>query len=272
MLARKLTGLLFSCIGFGSASAFAESVIDFRVENGRRSSEQLVMIKNGALLVKSAGGDENLDMLYERGNQRLVLIDHKKRNFTPLTEEKVDRMARQAEEIQPLIRGVSEQLRKLSPKQRAKWEGMLGGISLDQIESAKHETESMTIKKTGTAKKVAGIACEQMSVVKGDAVTAEFCLAKPAALKLPEDDSLTLRSLIEFTQRLAARAQGLTGQFGFPLPANGMMALTGIPIEMRDLSGKRPSVMTFNGIGTGEISADSLTVPAGYRPKELALW
>jgi hypothetical protein len=269
---RKPAGLILGCLIVGSASAHAESVIDFRVENGHRRSEQSIMIKNGMLLVKAAGGDEHLDILYERDHQRLVLIDHKKRNFTPLTSEKIDRMARQVEEVQPLIRGVSEQLHRLPSKQRAKWESMLGGISLDQFESAKREAESMTLKKTGSVRKVAGIACEPLSVVKGDTTTADFCIADPTALALPEDDSATLRSLIQFTQHLAERAQGLTAQFGFPLPANGMAALTGIPVEMRDLSGTHPSVITLSGISTSKISADLLAVPAGYQPKDLALW
>jgi hypothetical protein len=272
VLLREFIRPILGCMLFAVASVHAESLMEFQVDRGKRSAMQPVMIKDGTVLVKSAGGDGNLDILYEQANERLILIDHKKQRFTPVTDEKVSRIARQAEDVQPLLQGFSEQLRKLSPKQRAKWESMLGGISLDQFDSARRAAESTKLMKTGVGKKVAGISCEQMNVVKGSAKAAEFCLADPAALKLPKDDSATIRSLIEFTQRLAAHAQGLSTQFGIELPASGIASLAGIPVEMRDFSGKHPVVMTLSRVGGGAVPSDSLKVPAGYRPKELALW
>jgi hypothetical protein len=269
ILAKSLLGLSF----LGTAAAVhADSVIEFQVEKGKRSSLQPVMIKNGTLLVKAAGGDGNLDILYERGAERLLLIDHKKQKVTPVTDEKVGKIARQAEELQPVLQGIGAQLRKLSPKQREKWGEMLGGVHLEEFEAAKRAAESTKLRKTGVGKTFAGINCEQMSVIKGNATAAEFCLADPAALKLPEDDAATLRALIAFTQKLAQKAQGLTAQFGIGLPAGGLAGLAGVPIEMRDFGGKRPVAMTLSRVTGDTVSADALKVPEGYQTKELALW
>lgn len=257
---------------FAGSLAHAESVIDFRVQTGKSTSAQPVFIKQGIVLVKSAGGDGNLDILYEKPEEKLILIDHKKQVFTVVTDEKVVRIARQAEDVRPLLQGIGEQLRKLSPKQRAKWENMLGGISLDRFDAAKRAAESTTLMKTGVSKTVAGIRCEEMNVVKRGAPAAEFCLAEPDALKLPEEDAATLRSLIGFTQRLAARAENLGSQFGIELPVGSLSSLAGIPVEMRDFGGKHPVALTLSGVSDQGFPPDSLQVPAGYRPKELSLW
>lgn len=268
----KLLKSSLGCILFASSVVHAESVVDFRVENGKAISEQPVFIKQGAVLVKSAGGDGNLDILYEQPKQQLVLIDHKRHEFTVVTDEKVVRIARQAEDVRPLLQGIGEQLRKLSPKQRAKWEDMLGGISLDKFDAAKRAAQSTQLLKTGVSKTIAGISCEEMNVVRKGAPAVEFCLADPAALRLPADDAATLRSLIGFTQHLAARAESLSSQFGIELPLGSITNLVGVPVEMKDFGGKHPVALTLSGVSDQGFPSDSLQVPAGYRAKELSLW
>jgi hypothetical protein len=255
----------------GTIPAHADSLIEYQVETGKRHAVQPVFIKNGTVLIKSAGGDGNLDVLYERNNERLVLIDHKKQNFTPITDQKLGQLAQQVEDVQPLLRGIGEQLRKLPAKQKAKWEDMLGGISLDRFDPAKHPTESTTLQKTGTGRTVAGVSCEETNVIKRGTATAEFCLADPAALKLPADDAATLRSLIAFTQRLARKAQGLT-QFGLELPGGDLSSLAGIPVQMRELGGKHPVAMTLSRVSDEAVAGDAIKVPDGYRPQSLKLW
>jgi hypothetical protein len=272
VLIRKLiTQSILGLAMFGLAPAHADSLIEYQVETGKRNVIQPVIIKNGTLLVKSAGGDKNLDVLYERNSERLVLIDHKKQYFTPITDEKIGQIARQAEDVQPLLRGIGEQLRKLSPKQKAKWEDMLGGISLDRFDAAKREAESTKLQKTGTGRTVGGVSCEEMNVIKHGAATAEFCLADPTALKLPADDAATIRSLIAFTQRLARKAQGLT-QFGIELPGGDLSNLAGIPVQMREFGGKHPVAMTLSRVSDETVASDALKVPEGYRAQSLKLW
>lgn len=255
-----------------SATGQADSVIEFQIDRDKQHAPQPVLIKNGHLLVKAAGGDKNLDILYERGAERLLLIDHRKQRFTSVTDDNVGRIARQAEELQPVLRGIGEQLRNLSPKQREKWGALLGGIDLDAFDATRRAAAETTLSKTGAGKHIAGIRCQPMQVLKGKATTAEFCLADPAALKLPEDDAATLRALVGFTQRLAHQAQGLTTQLGIGLPVEGLASLAGVPIALRDLSGKHPVAMTLSRVGNEAVSAEALKVPEGYRAQELALW
>lgn len=269
---RKLFRLVFAANLTWLAPVNADSTIEFNVEEGQKTAVQPIVIKDGQIMVKGAGGDRNLDIFYQRADERLVLIDHKKRRFTPITEQQIDRMARQAQDIQPLLQGFGDQLRKLPPKQRAKWEEMLGGISIDHIGSADNPVNDSRLVKTGRAKQVAGINCEQLEVLKGSAKLAEVCLANPSSMQLSADDYATIRSLLAFTQRIAAKAQSFASQFGIAVPPIQLSDLAGVPVEMVDLSGKRPTVMALNRI-TDSISPDARPqVPSGYQPQELTLW
>jgi len=269
---RKLFNFALVANLFWLAPSQADSTIEFHVEEGQKKAVQPVVVKDGQIMVKGAGGDRNLDIFYQRANERLVLIDHKKQRFTPITEEKIDQIARQTQDLQPVLQGLGDQLKKLSPKQRAKWEDMLGGISVDQLGSAKNPANNSRLVKTGQAKEVAGIRCEQLDVVQGSAKLAEVCLANPASMPLSADDYATIRSLLAFTQRIASKAQGFASQFGVSLPPVQLSDLAGVPVEMADFSGKRPTVMALNRIIDSVSPDDRLQIPAGYQPQELMLW
>lgn len=256
-------------------AAKADSVLEFLVKETREPAgkTQPVLIKDGKIMVKGAGGDANLDFLYSRAQESLVVIDHHKRTFMPVDEQQVNRITRQTEDVQPLLQGLGEQIGKLSPKQRAKWEQMLGGnISLDKIAKAAEAPKPTSLVKTGMGKNVAGIACQQMSVIQGSAPMAEVCLADPATMNISSDDYATIRSLFSFSERLAAKTQGLAGQFGIKIPNIAIHDVAGIPIEMRDLSGENPGSMTLSRIITSAVSPDLMQIPDGYRAEQLTLW
>jgi hypothetical protein len=270
--AKLLIAQLSACLWLVAAPAYADTLIQYEVEDSRGITAQPVIVKDGTILVKSAGGDPALDILYERDQEQVLVIDHHKHRYTPITDERVGQIARQAEDIRPLVEGIGAQLRKLSPKQREKWEKMLGGVSIDELDQAKRLAKTVKVTKTGVGKRIAGIGCEQMRVVKGGSPSAEFCFADPAALKMPESDSATLRSLIGFTRRLAAHAQGLGAQFGVYLPLDSAVSVPGVPVEIRDLSGKHPVVVTLTKVSESARPPEFFSIPDGYQRKQLNLW
>ncbi|HYE34749.1 hypothetical protein [Methylocaldum sp.] len=269
---RRLFNLVLVINLFWIFPSNADSTIEFQVEEGQKKAIQPVVVKDGRIMVKGAGGDRNLDIFYQRADERLVLIDHKKQRFTPITEEKIDQIARQTQDLQPVLQGLGDQLKRLSPKQRAKWEEMLGGISVDQLGSTENPANSSRLVKTGRGKQVAGISCEQLDVLRGSTKLAEVCLASPSSMRLSADDYATIRSLLAFTQRVATKAKGFATQFGVTLPPIDVSDLVGVPIEMVDFSGKHPTVMALNRITDAISPDDRLQVPTGYQPQELAPW
>ena len=264
--------LLAGCLLAWSVTGRADTVIDYRVEAGDRTAAQPVIIRGNSLLVKSAGGDPNLDILYERAPEQLVLIDHGQRQFTPVTEARVRQLASQFEDVQPLLRGLAKQIAHLPPKQRAKWNTMLGGISLEQYTAARDAGKATTLRKAGETRTVAGVSCAPLSLLKNGVETAEFCLAEPAALHLAGGDAATLDAMLGFARKLAERAEGLAAPFGFTFEGARLRDLAGVPVEVREHGGREPLSLTLRQVGGEDATAGPLAIPAGYKARQLNFW
>lgn len=270
----RLITLITLAIG-AIADVSADSTLEYLVIDtpNRAGKPQPVIIKDGRVMVKGAGGDHQLDMLYRRDQDTLFIIDHGKRSYMTLDPQQISQIGQQAEQLQPLLQGFGEQLGRLSPQQRAKWQQMLGdSVSIDDIAAAAKPVESASIVKTGVGKNIAGIACEEMNVVQGATKTAEFCLADPSRLSLSGDDYDTVRSLLRFSENLAARTQGMANQFGFKIPNIRIHDLVGVPVEMKDYSSRSQSAVSLNRIDTAAVAAEVMQIPNGYRPTPLTLW
>lgn len=259
---------------FWCGTLAADSVLTFNVESKGKTTTQPVLVKRGEVFVGAAGGDASLDALYDQAADTLTLIDHRKRVITPVNRKSVEKWARQSEDIQPVIRGIGEQLQKLSPKQREKWSNMLGGIDLEKLAKAKSTGDETEVVKSGASRRVAGIPCEPVTVNRSAKPVGEFCMAEAGKLPLSKPDGATIQSLVTFMQSIAARASRTAEQFGIRVPPMSVAKLSGLPIEMRDLSGKHPKSLVLSGVESREVPGESLRqkIPAGYSVQELALW
>ena len=268
----SLSCLIGGLLIFGSTLAYADAVLEYTVDQGHRTAVQTVNIRDGSVWIKGAGGDDRMDALYERSSERLTLIDHRKQRYTPISEDSVKRLTGQIEDATPLLRGLGDQIRKLNPKQRAKWEKLLGGVPLDAFEAAQHELKDAKLQPVGQ-KHIAGIPCEAMQFSGNKAAgDIEFCLAQPAMLGLPEQDAETLQALTGFVRILAQKAHGLASPFGLALAGSDIDKLAGIPIQIRERQGKHPLSMTLSRAGAAKGATDGFKIPENYRPDTLKLW
>jgi hypothetical protein len=261
-------------LAFGG-TATADSMLEFLIQDSgiTAGKPQPVLIKDGMLLVKGAGGDEQLDLLYSRAKERLTIIDHRKKTFMPVDEQQISNISHQTEDFMPLLQGLGEQMAKLTPAQRARWEDMLGGkVSLDKLANASKPQKPTSVVKTGVGRSVAGVNCEAVNVIQGKATMAEVCLAAPNELNLSKDDYATIRSLFNFSGNLAAKTHGFAEHFGVKIPNVKLQDFAGVPIQMRDLSGEKLGSLTLSRIVTSELSGDLMQIPSGYHPEKLSLW
>ncbi len=254
--------------------ARADSVLEFQLKKNRASSptNQSVAIKDGQVIVKAAGGNKEIDLLYSRAEEKVVIVDHRKKTVMSVDEQQVTRINQQAKEVQPLLQGVSEQIAKLSHEQRQKWQELLGeSVSLDKMAQAAVPPEPIRMVLAGVTK-VAGIRCQKMWAMQGTTPMAEVCLAEADALKLPADDNTTLRALLGFYEKLAAKSQKTARQFGLSLPILGSPNAEGIPIKMLDLSRDENGSLTLSRIKTSTVAPELMQIPSGYKAEPLALW
>lgn len=252
--------------------ATAASLMQYQLSEADRQSEQTLIFQDKAMLLKSAGGDPNLDILYEPNTEQLTLIDHQKKQFTPVTQERIDQLSAKTETVKPLLQGFAAQWANLSPKQKAKWSAMLGGIPVEQYLAAINTAASTTVNKAGKARKLAGLSCQPMQLKQKKSTLAEFCVTEPSALGLDSEDTATLESLLAFIRKNALKLGELMAPMGIGLSGNLLADMRQIPIQFREIPGKSPVSLSLNHVVKNRNTDQKITVPEGYAYKKLRLW
>jgi hypothetical protein len=250
----------------------ADSTLEYRLSG--ETAPQTVLIKDDRVLIRSAGGDAKLDILF-RGSDRVVfLIDHRQRSYTPVTERRVAELASQAQEIQPLLQGFGEQVNKLSPKQKAKWAEMLGGVDLERLTARPKAQAPVRLVEVGAGKTPGGLACNRLELRQGSEKKGEVCLAEPEALGLPKSDYEALRSLLAFSARVADQAKDVASRFVDigPIPTVDLNDHPGVPVEFREPSSRPEIFLTLSRVITEPLPARALEIPTGYTSKPLTFW
>jgi hypothetical protein len=129
---------------------------------------QDIAIKNDQIMIKAAGGDKNLDLLYRHAGENVVIIDHRKDTLMTVDEQQVDRINQQAQNVQPLLKGLGEQIAKLPPDQRQTLQELLGdNASLVMNDKPAGPPAPTRLVPTGGKREVAGIRCRAMRVMQG---------------------------------------------------------------------------------------------------------
>jgi hypothetical protein len=252
----------------------ADILLEYLVKKSPASTvkTQTIVIKNDEIMVKAAGGDKKLDALYRHVPESVVVIDHRKRTLMTVDEAQVDRINEQTQYAQPLLEILGEQVAKLSPDERQKWQKLLGNnFSLDTMAKAAGTPDPTHLVPTGE-KTVAGIRCRTMQVMQGATPLAEICLADAGTLRMSEKDAATIRALLGFYERIASKGQRLAGQLGVAIPNIPIREVTGIPVELRDLSREESGSVILNHIKTSSISPELMRIPGDYKAVPLTPW
>ena len=248
--------------------ARADATLQFKVSTGNQSAPQVqtVYIKAGRFMVQAAGGDRNIDLLYDRGDDLMYVIDHRGKSYMTFDEKAVAQLGQAAAMIDAVRRQLAEQLKKMPPEQQARVREMLGGFEAPAPEAA-GGTAPRKIKKLGS-KSVNGIACQHLAIYRGEKKYSEMCVSEAGNVGLNEDDYKTIKALQDFQARLWTQASKISGQMGGHMPEFGGKDISGVPIEMKDFAGPVPTTMVVTKANSG-VAGKALAVPKGYRAKAL---
>lgn len=268
---RSVVPMAIGAILMMPAQGMGDAVLEFSAQGD--AVAQAMVVKDGRILVKGAGSSRHLDFLFDRWAQNVTVIDHQKHTVKMVDDQQVDRLNQQVSTVQPLVQGLAEQVAKLSPQERQKWQDLLGGsVSLDKIAQAAQPPSATTLMPSGHEKEVAGVRCQPMRIMQGTTAMADLCLADHAAIGIPDCDYATIRALLAFYERLAKRSQRVARQFGVTIPTISAGEMTGVPIELHDLSRDDSGSLTLSRITTTPVSLEMIQVPAGYAAEPLTFW
>ncbi|MDF9391865.1 MULTISPECIES: hypothetical protein [Methylococcus] len=270
-LSRRIASATLAFL-FSIAAAFADTTLQYQVAG--EQTPQSLFVKDGQVLIKSAGGDPKLDILFNRSRNTAFLIDHRKQAYMPVTEQRVAELASQVQDVQPLLRGLGEQLKKVSPEQKAQWSDILGGVDLDRVTAKSEDNRPILLTQAGTATTQGGYACSKVELRQGGDKKGDICLASAETLKLPAGDYETLRAMMMFSSRIADKAKGAAAHYVDlgPLPTVNLSEYPGIPVELHDASSKQAATLTLSRISSDTLPPGAMGIPEGYSAKKLKLW
>ena len=255
---------------FVCQAIYADATLQFQVRDLAAPSApvrtQTLYVKNQRILIKAAGGDNRVDILFDETGQTMSIVDHAKRTYLPLNEQNVTELADRAE---GLVSAVQEQVATLPPEQRAQLEQLLGNSMLGSVTKGENPApEPKTYVKTGL-RQVHTIKCQGIEVLKANAKIAELCVAHAAAIGIPDADFKTIKAFQVFGERLAARASKLAERFGARVPEFGTHKLDGLPVQLKDHSATGNMVMTVARVATETIADRAMQIPKDYTADRL---
>lgn len=260
------TGLLLTSLTASAATVIQVEVADLTSQSNP-IDKRVGYIQNAKMFFRSATTNQDTDLLYDQARSAITIINHKDRTFMVLDEQSIAKfMSGTMQMMNRVQEQLNQQMKGMSPEQRAQIERMMGGMM-----QPPKQAESPPIKyiKTNKSQKVSGIACQITHMVKAGKPVTEVCLAKTNAVNMPAADLKTLLSMQATATKLAGAAAPLLERLGSEMPELGGQNLDGLPLMVTDLSGNSRTRMTVKSVTQGSVPKGAMSIPKGYRPSQL---
>ncbi len=246
----------------------ADTTIEFGVTEpgSAQKKSQIAYVKDGRIFVKGAGGDPQIDLLFNRERSSITIVNHGDRTYLNFDEEKIGELSDRAQGMMSMVqKQLAENLANLPPEQAARMKEMMGNFGVSAGNQPPAPTKKLV---KGGIMTINNMKCRQIDVMSDNQKVAQLCMADPSALNLPGDDYETIKAIQAFAERLSQKASRISAQFRGSVPEFSGMPMDGVPLEMRNFSGPVSSVMTVTRIaaGVGEVS---MAIPDGYNPRQL---
>lgn len=218
------------------ASVFAD--VEMRYSDGT-----VGLISDGRVVF----GDDEDKILYEPGEEGLIVISSRDRTWMRLEPGFVSDMAAQVQTQMDAM------LADMPPEQRAMVEAQMKGM----MPQMPQEMPAMQIRRTGASDEVAGYDCDEAEIGFDDGTVEEVvCIASARELGISNRDY----------EALVAAMQGMADMASLnpnSKPQADFTSMGGIPIRTRGPNVGEPSELV--SLDTSSIDAERLRVPDGYR-------
>ena len=235
MMFRVRTTVLALPLAAAAAAAGAEDLtIVSTVSSGKGAPVTATQYISGSGRVRTSNPEA--DTIFDAGTGRVAIVNHRKKEYFEFTRD----------EMAAAMAGFEQQMQQAGPMMEKMMGGAVGDVS---------------VKKTGTSRKVAGYDCDEYTVSMGEGLRYDICAAP--ALQPPATYYDALKSPFAVMGPVARR---------FEKTFDEMKKIKGFPISMTTSI----KVMMVNSqmkseateIKKGPIPESAFAVPAGYKKKD----
>jgi len=203
--------------------------------------------------VRMAHGDGK-EMILDLKTGDMTTLDTTKKTYYVITRQDMEAMSAKIQEQMnsPEMKRAQEQMNNLPPEQKAKMEGMMGGMF------------AITVEKSGGSRKIAGYDCDNWTIGIGQFSRTDECLTTQLRYPAAAWDTYkgfadTMKTMMAAMGPMAKGAAKMQEQFkkmkGFPLAST----------TTTEIMGRKSVVATeVTTVKYGPIPAAAFEVPAGY--------
>ena len=248
------------CFAFAAAPALAglTGVLEERAPGGKTSTGKM-MLETDRLRMETEDGT----FIFRGDRQVLWMISEKDKTYRELTKADIDKIAGQMNALMPQI---EEQLKGMSPEERAMVESMMKGkMGAGMVSAAKK-----TYVKSGGSETINGFACSNYDAMKGDKKVARVCAADWKALGVTSDDVKVFTSMYTFIEpmmgALADMMPGLVQKSG---PEGDKSGIPGFPVRTTTFGKKGDRVEELKSLTRGDVPASSFDLPPGLKKEAM---
>ena len=247
--------------------SYGATTIDFTLkQKDLADTVQVSYLDDGKALIKAAGGDPNIDLLFQQSTETMTIINHGDRSTLDIDANKVSALASQASGVMDLVRQqLTAQMENMSEEQRQQLQKMIEGMGGGQLlQPPPPPSQPKSLKETGV-QTINGFTCNKTEVYEGGQKVAEVCTAPADVLGIPAADFAVIEAMRKMSDKLRNETAKISGQIGQNLPQFGNSEVAGVPVQMKDKSGNSMTITQIQA-GIGDVVLDK---PAGYVAKQM---
>ena len=260
MVARTLSiALLTAACAVGTAPPGTKLEMLNRDLSGSRTSTINTWAQDGMMRVETQPNQSV--MIFK--DDTIYAISHKDKSYIAMDRASMKRMA---EQINPGLKMLQEQMKNMTPEQRAQMEKMLG----TRLPGGDGTQSQQEIKRTSRNDKINGYSCTYVEVREAGELTDEMCVAPGSALKGSGELLTAAKKMTALMQDMMASMDAPWLQQMAQKQLQNFDALGGIPVLSRHYSeGKPQAETTLSKISSESVAPALFEVPAGYTKKDM---
>ena len=243
-----------------AGAAEAGTVLDMinRDLTSKTESQSKTFAQGGKMRIETGGPQDTFAIFRD---ETIYTFDPKQKTYIAMDRASIKRLA---DQLNPALKMLQEQMANISPEQRAQMEKMLG----TKLPGTKEPVEE--IRKTSRTANVAGHTCTYAEILQDGVLQTETCVVPAAELK-------GSRELYDSAVKVSALIKDMVDSVDLPMlkqMANRQMEnfgrLGGIPVLTRTFdSGQPVNEATVKAIRTESLAESLFEIPAGYKKQEM---
>jgi hypothetical protein len=244
-----------------AGSAQAGTVLEMINRDLTDNSESIVktFAQDGRMRVETGGPQDTLVIFRD---DTIYTIDPKKKTYIAMDRATMQKLASQ---LNPALKMIQEQMKTMSPEQRAQIERMTG----TKLPGSEKEP-AREIRKTARTGKVAGYSCTYSEVLEDGVLQHEACVVPPGDLKGSKelyDVGLKVGTLVK---DMMASVDAPWVRQMMDRQMENFSELGGLPVLTRTFDeGKPLHESTMKSIRSEPIAAAQFDIPADYQKQDL---